>query len=101
MKQSLRRREEIVFDESRIREVLYRPFTKLWLYEDDRILSSVKTISAMFPGATDSDEYTHTHTHLVSSPSNRTRFSVLAASALFDLNSLDGGSRAIPRWRRS
>jgi len=49
LKQSLRRREEIVFDESRIREVLYRPFTKLWLYEDDRILSSVKTISAMFP----------------------------------------------------
>jgi len=49
LKQSLRRREEAVFDESRIREVLYRPFTKLWLYEDDRILSSVKTISKMFP----------------------------------------------------
>ena len=51
LKQSLRRREPIIFDASRIREVLYRPFTKLWLYEDDRILSSVKTISAMFPKA--------------------------------------------------
>ena len=49
LKQSLRKNEEITFDESRIREVLYRPFTKLWLYEDPRILSSVKTVSAMFP----------------------------------------------------
>lgn len=48
LKQSLRRREEIVFDEGRIREVLYRPFTKLWLYEDARVLSSVKSITAMF-----------------------------------------------------
>ncbi|MCY4257563.1 MAG: DEAD/DEAH box helicase family protein, partial [bacterium] len=36
LKQSLRKNEEITFDESRIREVLYRPFTKLWLYEDPR-----------------------------------------------------------------
>ena len=48
LKQSLRRGHRIEFDESRIREVLYRPFTKLWLYEDDRILSSVKTVSRMF-----------------------------------------------------
>ena len=49
LKHSLKHSIEIAFDESRIREVLYRPFVKLWLYEDDRILSSVKTISAMFP----------------------------------------------------
>ena len=48
LKQSLKRGHRIEFDESRIREVLYRPFTKLWLYEDDRILSSVRTVSAMF-----------------------------------------------------
>ncbi|MCY4279228.1 MAG: hypothetical protein OXC59_00755 [Acidimicrobiaceae bacterium] len=63
LKQSLRRRQEIVFDESRIREVLYRPFTKLWLYEDDRILSSAKTISAMFPKPQPDVDNTHTHTH--------------------------------------
>ena len=102
LKQSLRRREEIVFDESRIREVLYRPFTKLWLYEDDRILSSIKTISAMFPKESETDEDSHTHTHtLVSSPSNRTRFSVLATAAILDLNTLDGGCRTVPRRRRS
>ncbi len=55
LKQSLRTGKEIEFDESRIREVLYRPFTKLWLYEDARILSSVKTISKMFPRDTETD----------------------------------------------
>ena len=49
LKQSLKSQEEVVFDESRIREVLYRPFTKLWLYEDPRILREVRTISALFP----------------------------------------------------
>ena len=54
LKQSLKKGENLAFDETRIREVLYRPFTKLWLYEDHRILSSVKTVSAMFP--VDDDE---------------------------------------------
>ena len=48
LKQSLRKGEIIEFDPDRIREVLYRPFTKLWLYEDHRILTAVKTVSAMF-----------------------------------------------------
>ena len=87
LRQPLRGRKEIAFDESRIREVLYRPFTKLWLYEDDRILSSVKTISAMFPRIPTESAHTHTHT-LVSSPSNRTRFSILATATTPDLNLL-------------
>ena len=49
LRDSLNAGAEIVFDPARIREVMYRPFTKLWLYEDDRILSSVKTVSALFP----------------------------------------------------
>ena len=48
LRDSLNAGDEIVFDPARIREVMYRPFTKLWLYEDDRILSSVKTVSALF-----------------------------------------------------
>ncbi|MCY3948558.1 MAG: DEAD/DEAH box helicase family protein, partial [Acidimicrobiaceae bacterium] len=47
--QAAKRNIPIEFEDRRIREVLYRPFTKLWLYEDDRILSSVKSISALFP----------------------------------------------------
>ena len=53
LKGSLHKRTRIIFDERRIREVLYRPFTKLWLYEDDRILSAVKTVSSMFPRGED------------------------------------------------
>ena len=49
LKQSLKSGEEIEFDKSRIREVLYRPFTKLWLYEDHRILSQAKATSDLFP----------------------------------------------------
>ena len=60
LKQSLRKGEVIEFDPARIREALYRPFTKLWLYEDHRILTAVKTVSAMF---SNSESHTHTHTH--------------------------------------
>ncbi len=73
LKQSLKKDIPIEFDESRIREVLYRPFTKLWLYEDSRILSSVKTISAMFPRTEITHTHTHTHTQLVASESSSTK----------------------------
>ena len=49
LKQSLKQNIKLEYDPTHIREVLYRPFIKLWLYEDERILASVKTISAMFP----------------------------------------------------
>ncbi len=48
-KATLRRGDEIIFDEARIREVLYRPFTKLWLYEDVRILAQPGASVDMFP----------------------------------------------------
>ena len=48
LKQSLRRDEELALDESKIRVVLYRPFAKLWLYADHRIVSSIKTAARMF-----------------------------------------------------
>ncbi len=45
LKNSLKRDIEIEFEDGRIREVLYRPFTKLWLYEDHRIVSQAKAVS--------------------------------------------------------
>ena len=53
LKQSLKNGEEIEFDKDRIREVLYRPFTKLWLYEDHRILSQARAASNLFPRSRD------------------------------------------------
>ena len=49
LRQAVKANTLIEFDEDRIRPVLYRPFQQLWLYEDDRILSNVKTIASMFP----------------------------------------------------
>ena len=49
LKGSLRNGEAIEFSEDRIREVTYRPFTKVWLYEDFRILSRGKSVAPMFP----------------------------------------------------
>ena len=54
LKTTLLKGEPLEFDVHRIREVLYRPFTKLWLYEDYRILSAGRAVSRMFPRATDS-----------------------------------------------
>ena len=164
LKQSLRKGEIIEFDSNRIRVVLYRPFTKLWLYEDHRILTAVKTVSAMFPanpdlslslsaprttwpspesspqissaistpsqpdkqpescrgGDADLRDIEHaipnardsrdaglssdqgitadaspTEAIILTSPSNRTRFAVLATAALPDLHAVDPAGRAM------
>ena len=95
LKSSLRQCKRIVFDEGRIREVLYRPFVKLWLYEDDRILSSVKTVSAMFPrdGAVEGVAVT-------SGSNNGSSDSLVASDVMADLNSVGpgrgGGALACP-----
>ena len=49
LKTSLRRGKRLTFDESKIREVLYRPFTKCYLYEDWDILSAGKSAARLFP----------------------------------------------------
>ncbi len=54
LKATLSKGEPLEFDARRIREVLYRPFTKLWLYEDYRILSAGRKVSKMFPRSADS-----------------------------------------------
>ncbi len=98
LKQSLKKRQRIEFDASRIRKVLYRPFTTLWLYEDDRILSSVKTISAMFPRA---EAPPPADSLVISATNNRAIFAALATRNLPDLSATGTNqpSRAIPRKR--
>ena len=49
LKQALRRGDKIEFDASNIREVLYRPFAKAWLYADARLVQSMRSAVAMFP----------------------------------------------------
>ena len=111
LKQSLRKNVELVFDKSRIRDVLYRPFTKLWLYEDPLILSRVKTISALFPLVDLPDPTRPDPTRpdptrpclALAAPNNRAIFSALATNSIPDLsaNGTNQPTRAIPRRRRS
>ena len=90
LKTSLKQGKKIEFEPQRIREVLYRPFTKLWLYEDDRILSSVSTVSKMFPR----DEETEA-VGFTGGSGRGTTDSVFATDALSDLNNLRGGGAGL------
>ncbi len=89
LKSSLRQKKQIEFEPWRIREVLYRPFTKLWLYEDDRILSSVKTVSKMFPRGDEVESIGFSN-----ASSRGMADSLLASSTVADLNNLRGGGGA-------
>ncbi len=96
LKNTLKKRKPLVFDETRIREVLYRPFTKLWLYEDDLILSSVRTIAAMFPRGEKEEAISF------SNGSGRGMSdTAFASDEILDLNSVRGGGARVFARRRS
>lgn len=109
LRQAAKANTKIEFDEDRIRPVLYRPFQQLWLYEDDRILSSVKTVSAMFPrGSNDPPppSATRSRDRLTQRPLLIMRdlqlpFGCLATNHLFDLHVTGRPTRAAPRVLRS
>ena len=96
LKQALRRGDVIEFDESRIRSVAYRPFAKIWMYEDPRILDKVEAVSSLFPEAPP-------EIVCVAAPNNRTIFGAIATGCLMDLCAVGTNqpARAIPRWKRS
>ena len=99
LKQALRRGDVIEFDASRIRQVQYRPFTKVWMYEDARILDKVEAASSLFAGAPPPPgEFI-----CVAAPNNRTIFGAIATDCLMDLCSVGTNqpARAIPRWKQS
>ena len=52
LKKGLRQGKQLSFDESKIREVLYRPFTKCFVYEDYDIISAGTSASKLFPRET-------------------------------------------------
>ncbi|MXX41960.1 MAG: DEAD/DEAH box helicase [Acidimicrobiales bacterium] len=106
LKSSLKKGLIIEFDERRIREVLYRPFTKLWLYEDHRILSRAKAASDLFPPSESAiishDTTRHDTTRIcITAPSNRSVFGTLATNWIVDLCAVGTNqpARVIPRKR--
>ena len=104
LKQSLKNDAEIEFDETRIREVLYRPFTKLWLYEDHRIVSQARAVSNLFPRSEvlpPPPPPPPAEAVLISTPSNGAIFATLATRTVGDLKSagIAAACRLIPRRR--
>ena len=101
LKQSLKKGKEIEFDETRIREVLYRPFTKLWLYEDHRILSQAEATSDLFPRPDDAAAGGGGggESICLASPNNRAVFGTIATDRLPDLCAVGTNqpARVIPR----
>ena len=98
LKQSLSNDIEITFDETRIREVLYRPFTRIWLYEDHRILSQAKATTNLFPRPDTANER---EIICFTSPSNRSLFGTIATDCLVDLCAVGTNqpARVIPQRR--
>ncbi|MCY3854652.1 MAG: DEAD/DEAH box helicase family protein [Thaumarchaeota archaeon] len=86
LKATLKKKESLEFDKNRIRQVLYRPFVKMWLYEDERILARVKTISAMFPKNQEIESITVT-----GGSNNGASDSLLASDIISDLANIGPG----------
>ena len=101
LKQSPKNGEGIKFDEDLIREVLYRPFTKLWLYEDHRILSQAKATSDLFPRHAVASGGGGGEFISLASPNNRAVFGAIATDCLADLCAVGTNqpARGIPRKR--
>lgn len=78
--------EKLIFDEGKCRHVLYRPFTKLWLYEDADILTSVRSVSEIFPRGAEAEGM------LLSGGSQRgITDATVATDTIPDLNAAAGG----------
>ena len=83
LEKALARKIEISFEPERIRECQYRPFNKLYLYEDSRILSSVNTISKMFPRDEEAEAI-----EVTGGSNNGNSDSVVAIGTIGDYNSI-------------
>lgn len=86
LKAALRRKQQLQFDESRIREVLYRPFTKVFLYEDWQVLSAGRSAAQLFPR----DSYTEQKLvkgggGVFVSTTQQLPYGLCAGTSLFDL----------------
>ena len=111
LKQSLKQNVKIEFSESRIQEINYRPFVKLWLYVDDRILREVRTVVNLWRASQSISEHLRASQsiseHLrasqicVTAPNSRAVFGTLATNCPVDLcaTGTNQPTRAISRWR--
>ena len=90
LRAALRSGGRAVFDADRIRPVLFRPFTKAWLYDDPLVVASIDTAAAMIPDSGDFEA-------IIVTPHRQQPFGVLAAGELIDFCLLGRAGRCVPR----
>ena len=82
LRRRLRQNVEIQFDIRRVREVCYRPFVKLWLYEDHSILSAGQAVSDLF------NTPPHPSQAILIATTGSTTFGLLATAVIGDINNI-------------
>ncbi|MHA6560192.1 DEAD/DEAH box helicase [Pseudomonas alliivorans] len=95
LKQDLSKGKKFDFQESGMRECLYRPFTKQWIYFDRRFNEMVYQMPRIFPNAAD-----HNLMICVSGPGCITGFSAIISKVPveFCIAAMKGGSQCFPLY---
>ncbi|VEE81527.1 Predicted helicase [Enterococcus hirae] len=92
LKQRAARKEKTLYEAKDIMKVMYRPYTKKWLYRNKFLNENVRKTFQTIPDADSSNLFIN-----VSGPSNKSRFSVLISDVVNDLM-LITNSRNFPRY---
>lgn len=92
LKQRAARKEKTLYEAKDIMKVMYRPYTKKWLYRNKFLNENVRKTFQTMPDADSSNLFIN-----VSGPSNKSRFSVLISDVVNDLM-LITNSRNFPRY---
>ncbi|MGF2023996.1 DEAD/DEAH box helicase [Enterococcus casseliflavus] len=90
LKSIFKKGNEISLDKSKMRLNLYRPFTKKWLYYDDKVIERSRNFRKSFGG--------FNKVILVPGTGSRRDFSTIITDKIPDLNVLDAGAQGFSRY---
>ncbi|EGP5297502.1 DEAD/DEAH box helicase [Enterococcus faecium] len=90
LKSIFKKGNEICLDKSKMRLNLYRPFTKKWLYYDDKVIERSRNFRKSFGG--------FNKVILVPGTGSRRDFSTIITDKIPDLNVLDAGAQGFSRY---
>ncbi len=96
LKESIKKNIAANYDERRLRQVHYRPFTKMWIYYDPLFINSVYRIPVMFPDRSDGAN----QAIVVAGRGSTREFSTVATNTAPDLELVSKG-QAMPRYEHA
>ena len=94
LRNNLRRRKSVQFDEDYIRKVAYRPFIKTNCYTDYIFMQMKYQMDRIFPNSSSENCVI-----CVPGIGSQKPFSVLMTGTMTDLNLCEAGTRCFPRWQ--